>query len=421
VDVRDRLRRGLEMTVEILNIGTELLLGDVRDSHAQWIGKRLLSRGARVSRQTVVADGAPIRQALIECFGRADVVFVTGGLGPTTDDITREVVAELLGRRLVESPEIRHAIDERFAARGFQTVERVYRQAMVPEGGVVLANAHGTAPGLYFEAVEAVSWGPPHLFLLPGPPRELRPMFEVHVEPVLDRLFDGLPLPECRIFRFAGLGESMLEERIGLSLDAIPGLEVGYCARPGEVDLRLIGSRELIDSIEPRIREAVGEHLLPADAPSLEESVVRALAARKMTLATAESCTGGLLSSRITDVPGASEVFHRGFVTYSDAAKHDMLGVPLELLRAHGAVSAPVASAMAAGARKVSASDHALALTGFAGPGGDDPGLLFIAHAGPDGEVRCHESRLPAERGIFKHLAVRAALDILRRALSFEP
>lgn len=409
------------MTVEILNIGTELLLGDVRDSHAQWIGRRLLAHGVRVSRQTVVADGAPIRDALVESFGRADVVFATGGLGPTTDDITREVVSALLGRRLVEDASIRRAIEERFAARGHRIVERVHRQAMVPEGAVVLPNAHGTAPGLYFEAVECVSWGSPHLFLLPGPPRELRPMFEASVEPLLDRLFEGLPVPECRIFRFAGLGESMLEQRVGLALDAIEGLEVGYCARPGEVDLRLIGPRALVESVVPMIHEAVGGHLLPEDAPSLEESVVRLLAASGLTISTAESCTGGLLSSRITDVPGASAVFRRGHVTYSDESKHSMLGVPVELLRSRGAVGPEVARAMAEGARRVSASDHALALTGFAGPGGDDPGLVFIAHAGPGGEVECHERRLPAERVVFKELAVRAALDILRQALVGRP
>lgn len=409
------------MIVETLNIGTEILLGEVVNTHAGWIAKRIFPLGLRLTRQTTVPDGKEIRQAVVETWGRADILFVTGGLGPTTDDITREVVAELLGRRLAVDEEILRAIHERLKARGFEFLERMARQAMVPEGAVVLPNPNGTAPGLYLPAVELPSSATPHVFLLPGPPRELQPMFLNHVLPVLERLCGGLSRRDCRIYRVVGMGESSVEQLIGLELEARGDLEVGYCARPNEVDFRLIGPVEVLDQVEPLVLERLGKHVVSVDGSELEAQVVRQLVTLGATVATAESCTGGLVANRITDVPGASSVFMRGFVTYSNEAKSDLLAVAERLLEEHGAVSREVAVAMAEGVKRAAGSTFGLAVTGIAGPGGGTPekpvGLVYIAVAGGSGGTICEKALYPSDRTNFKRFASQKALDLLRRQL----
>lgn len=409
------------MTVEVLNIGTELLLGSVQNTHAAWIARQIFPLGLRISRQTTVPDGPAIRDAVFETCGRAEVVFITGGLGPTTDDITREVVAELLGQKLQPDPAIRAHIEARLAARGYQLLERMLRQTMVPEGAEVLPNPNGTAPGLYFPAVYLPSSATPHFFLMPGPPRELQPMFSDFVMPRLSKLTAGIEAKECRVYRVVGLGESAVEKLIGLELTENPALEVGYCARPNEVDFRLIGAREDLDAVEPRVIEILGDHLVSSSGEGMESWIVADLKRRGLTLATAESCTGGLLSSRITDVPGASEVFHEGFVTYSNSAKAEILGVPADLIESHGAVSAEVARSMAEGAQKRAQADFALALTGIAGPGGGSAekpvGLVHIALARPKAATLHMECRFSTDRATFKQLATQSALDALRREL----
>ncbi len=405
------------MIVEILNTGTELLLGEVVNTHAAWIGKQLFPLGLRVSRQTTVPDGDAIRAALVEASGRADIVLVTGGLGPTTDDITREIVAEMLGIPLLPDAAVREKIETLVAARGFTLRERMLRQAMVPEGAVVLPNEHGTAPGLYL----APTGRSPHLFLLPGPPRELQPMFTGFALPLLRDICGGLPSRECRVYRIVGLGESAVEEMVGLALTRREDLEVGYCARPNEVDLRLIGPSEILDEVEPDILRAVGNHLLSQKGELLEQWIVAKLRSLQKKLTTAESCSGGLLAHRITNIPGASEILEYGFVTYANGAKTSELGVPSPLLAAHGAVSQPVAEAMAEGALKKSGADYALALTGIAGPGGgteEKPvGLVFIALAQKNAPTLCKKFHFPRDRETFKQVATQTALDMLRRVL----
>ncbi len=409
------------MIVEVLNTGSELLLGEVLNTHASWIGKRLFPLGLRVSRQTTVPDGPAIGEALAESSARAEILLVTGGLGPTTDDITREAAAELLGLPLAEDAGVREAIGLRLAARGIMLRERMLRQAMVPRGATVLPNNHGTAPGLYIPANIADGRKSPHLFLLPGPPRELRPMFEDSVLPLLGAICGGLVPRECRIYRVVGMGESEVEQAVGLRLSADPTIEVGYCARPNEVDLRIIGLPDALNPAETAILEALGDKLVSRQGEEIEEWVVRRLIHLRRTVATAESCTGGLLAHRITNVPGASGVFRHGFVTYANEAKISDLGVGAELLAAHGAVSREVASAMAAGALRKGCADYALALTGVAGPGGgtvEKPvGLVFIALASRRAETVCREARFATDRETFKQLATQAALDMLRRAI----
>ena len=404
------------MHVEVINTGTELLLGHVLNTHLRFLAEALFPLGLRIGRQVTVPDGLVIREALVVAAARAEILRVTGGLGPTTDDSTRDVVADWLGLRLVHDEEIMRAITERFARRGLALSARIGLQALRPPEATVLPNEHGTAPGLYLPPTARS----PHLFLLPGPPRELHPMFTASVLPILQKVLPPRPELAMRNYRTAGLGESAVEELVGAPLLAL-GLEVGYCARPGEVDLRLIGSAEALARAEKIVAAQLGAQLVSRDQSSLEKVIVDRLSARGETLATAESCTGGLLAHRVTNVPGASAVFLEGFVTYANEAKTRALGVDAALLRAHGAVSREVAAAMAEGARTAAGVDHALATTGIAGPGGGSDakpvGTVFIALATKLGPTTVEQHRFPTDRETFKDLTAQTALDLLRRRL----
>jgi len=416
------------MNVELLNTGTELLLGSVINTHLRSVAEALFPLGLRVGRQLAIPDGPPIREALVESLSRAGIVIVTGGLGPTTDDITREITAELLGLELVHDEEIMTAISERFARRCLSMGERVRRQAMRPREATVLANGNGTAPGLYFPPMALPANFPgvskarlsPHLFLLPGPPRELQPMFETGVLPILRKLVPPEPGANIRTWRIAGLGESQVEESVGEALLAL-NLELGYCARPGEVDIRTIGTTAQIEAAEGIITAKLASHIVSREGDPLEGVIVELLTSRSETLATAESCTGGNLADRITNIPGASAVFLEGFITYSNHSKERALGVDPVLIKEHGAVSHQVAAAMAAGALRKSEAHYALATTGIAGPGGgteEKPvGTVYIAlgRRGGNGAVQKH--RFPTDRATFKDLVSQTALDLLRRAI----
>lgn len=406
-----------ELKIELINTGNELLLGTVRDIHLSWLGKELFPLGVRISRQTTVPDGPAIRDALLEAFGRADVLIVTGGLGPTTDDLTRELVSELLGYRLVHHRETLERIQERCRKRGYSFLERMERQAMAPEEAIVLPNENGSAPGLYFPAVEGLSWATPHLFLLPGPPRELQPMAQAHLFPLLKKLAVHTTRHECRVYKVIGMGESQVEARVGLALSKRGDIEVGYCARPNEVDFRLIASKKILDEVEPLVLAAIGDYLDSEKKEPIEAKVIALLKRRGESLSTAESCTGGLLASRITDVPGASAVFLEGFVTYSNASKCKLLAVPSELIVAHGAVSEEVVRAMAEGARQTSGATHAVALTGIAGPDGgsrEKPvGTLWIGLSSQGKETEAWKEIIQADRVTFKNLATHLAFERL--------
>ena len=408
------------MRVVVINTGTELLLGDVLNTHLNFIAREIFPLGLRIDSQTTVPDGPGIRDALSESFPRAELIFVTGGLGPTTDDITREITAELLGLELRHDPAVMEAITTRAARRGFRLTDRISRQADVPEGATVLPNEHGSAPGLYLAADASPEKKWPHLFLLPGPPRELHPMFDKFVLPILREIAPPQSGRERRTFRIAGMGESLVEEAIGARLLEVPGLELGYCARPGEIDLRVIGERSALDRAEGVITEGLGAAVFSSDGRKLEEVVVELLTARKQTLAIAESCTGGFLAHRITNVPGASAVFLAGFVTYSNEAKAAMLGVDPQLILEHGAVSSQVAQAMAEGARTKATATLALATTGIAGPGGgtdEKPvGTVFIAHTSSCG-TDVQRRYFPEGRETFKPLATQVALEMVRQTL----
>jgi nicotinamide-nucleotide amidase len=412
------------MRVELLNIGTELLMGFVVNTHASWLGRRLNAIGATLVRQACVTDhGADIRGALGEAMARAELVVTTGGLGPTSDDVTRAVVVEMLGLGTRVDEQVLGNIRERFRKRGMPMPESTKAQAVVPVTATVLRNAHGTAPGL---AIPVEGRGPCRMVvMLPGPPRELHPMFEGQALPLLRERFAALlPALECRVLRVVGLGESRVEEMVEPRLRALGDLEIGYCARPGEVDLRLVAraadaaaARRAVERAEALAREILGDAVFGAGEESLEQAVVARLRGRGETLSTAESCTGGYVAHRVTLVSGSSECFKQGWVTYSNDAKATQLGVPGHLIVEHGAVSEPVARAMAEGARARAGTTWALAVTGVAGPSGGTPekpvGTVFLALAGPRG-TSCARHCFALDRESFKFIAAQTALNMLR-------
>jgi nicotinamide-nucleotide amidase len=400
--------------LEVLNTGTELLFGSVLNTHLSFFAQQLFPLGLRVQRQVTLPDGSVIRDAVLESAARCQIILITGGLGPTTDDVTRGTVAELTNRPLSYDDSIFQKIRARFQRRGLPLSERVSRQAYVPEGAVVLANDFGTAPGLYIPAGN----GMPHLFLLPGPPRELAPMFTTYAVPILRGLVPMNDL-HARIFRTTGLGESYVEKMVGEKLLAIPGLELGYCARMGEVDLRVVGSRIAVNAAEKIIRAALQQYIISEEAKELEEVVIELLREKNATLAVAESCTGGLLADRLTDVPGSSAVFLEGSVTYSNEAKARTLGVPVELFSSVGAVSKDVARAMAEGALKRSGATYSLSTTGIAGPAGGTPekpvGTVYIGLASQYQDTCVEKLFFPTDRRSFKRICTQHALEMLRR------
>jgi nicotinamide-nucleotide amidase len=402
--------------LEVLNTGTELLFGSVINTHLSFLAQHLFPLGLRVQRQSTIPDGDSIREAITESATRCDVILVTGGLGPTSDDITREIVAELTGRPLQYDDSIFQKIKERFKRRGLKMTDRTARQAYVPEGATVIPNDHGTAPGLYIPARNDV----PHLFLFPGPPRELRPMFNTYALPVLQSLVGEHDL-RAKTYRTTGLGESQVERIVGERLLAIPGLELGYCARMGEVDLRVIGSQSAVDAANELIQRELGPYIVTTEQQELEDVVVGLLRANEATLAVAESCTGGLLANRITDVPGSSLVFLEGNVTYSNDAKMRTLGVSSELLSTVGAVSEEVARAMADGALERSGATYALSTTGIAGPdGGTDQkpvGTVFIGFASRGSATLVEKEFFPTDRLSFKRICTQHALEMIRRKI----
>ena len=408
------------MQIELLTTGTELLLGTTQNTHGAWIGQRLLRVGLRVSRQITVPDGEAVGRAMRIGLEAGEALIVTGGLGPTSDDLTREALAEVLGLEMIEDEAAMRAIEEFFARRQRVMAEANRKQAQAPVGADILVNPNGTAPGLYLPPRLSGSFNCA-VFLLPGPPRELYPMFEAEVVPRLQALSGIEKVPEFLELKFAGIGESDFHEGIDDVLEAIPGLEHGYCARPGEVDLRLMGSTASIREAGEIVRATFGDELVSDDGANLEDVVVDLLAKRGRTLAIAESCTGGLIASRITDVAGSSEVFRYGFVTYANEAKQELVGVSQDALRSHGAVSDPVARQMAEGALKAGEADIAVAVTGIAGPAGGSEekpvGTVFLGLAERGRETQVYQQFHPWARAAFKRQVSQSALNLVRLTL----
>jgi len=406
------------MRIEVLNTGTELLLGNTLNTHGGWFGRQLFTMGLRVERQTTVPDGDAIREAFEEMVVRADVLLITGGLGPTSDDLTREIVAETLGLELHQDEQALRTLEGFFLLRGKAMVPANLRQALVPTGADVLPNPNGTAPGLYL---------PPRInglsncavFLLPGPPRELYPMFHEEVAPRLRAISGETSAAAVCELKFTGIGESDFHHGIDAQLAATDGLEYGYCARIGEVDLRLIGEEEAIAAARSLVLGKFSKYLISDDGSSLEATVIRLLEEKGLKLATAESCTGGLIANRLTNVAGASEVFTHGWITYANQAKTAQLHVPAETINTNGAVSEQTARAMAEGALRESGADFAISVTGIAGPGGGTEGkpvgTAWLGLAVRGGETIARKVYHPHNRKDFKQSVSQSALDLIRR------
>ena len=404
------------------------MLGRVLNTHQQWLCRQLTDHGYVVNRQVAIDDSPEsIRDAIAQALSSADLIITTGGLGPTSDDRTRDVIAQLLGRSLSQDPAVLANILSFFEQRKRKPPESVKVQALVPKGAIVLANAHGTAPGLAFVGNPIASGARTRMLLmLPGPPRELRPMFQTDALPLIQKSFPAAEPFVCRTLKTSGLGESYLEERIVPAVKHLlpSGLELGYCARTGEVDLRLVAkggdAARLVAEAEQIARSVLADVVFGQEDEQLEDVIVRLLTERKETLSLAESCTGGFIANRLTNVPGASAVFLAGLITYSNNAKESFLGVKAHTLAEHGAVSEAVAKEMAEGARERTGSDYAISVTGIAGPSGGTEakpvGTVFIGLAKNRGtQVRQHRNNY--DRETFKYVTSQQALEMLRRAI----
>lgn len=410
------------MQAELVMVGTELLLGEVRDTNAQWLAAKLAEIGVHLYFKSTVGDNWPrLAFVLAQALSRSDVVIVSGGLGPTEDDLTREVVAGVVGRPLVHCAEAESHVRQYFQHIERPMPERVLRQAWLPEGAIPIPNVRGTAMGIWLEM------GAKLLIALPGVPSELTGMTESYVLPRLVRR-EGTHITHSRVLRFWGIGESSLEEMVEDLIRAQTNPTIAPYASVGEARLRLTAhaatiseAQAMIEPLEQEIRRRAGHLLYGTDESSLEQVVGELLVAHTATLAIAESCTGGLLAHRLTNVPGSSGYFLRGWVTYSNEAKTAELAVPSEMIARHGAVSPVVAEAMVIGARQCAASTYALATTGIAGPGGgtaEKPvGLVYVGLAGPSAPAQVVEYRFRGDRTDFKQRASSAALDLLRLRL----
>ncbi len=410
----------MALKIEVITIGDEILSGNIVDTNFAWIGDQLWSRGYDLFWHTTVADDSErIREALLFAAQRSQVVLVTGGLGPTTDDITLRSAAEAFGVAYEHSETAFHIVKRFFEKTGREMSPNNRLQAFLPQGGEVMENDVGTAPGCHFHFQKT------DFFFMPGVPQEMKPQVQNTVIPFLQK---QSPSQFCyRFFRCYGLPEAQFDQKLRQveALQKIPGLRLAYRVsfpeifikissnEPGQAEARVVQAAQII-------QEQIGAYIYAEGDNPIEKVVGQLLRERKQTLALAESCTGGFVSDKITDVSGSSEYFERGIVTYSNRSKIELLGVSEELIAKHGAVSAEVALAMAAGIQKVSGTDYGIGITGIAGPTGataDKPlGTVHIALAYPGG-VKERKFQFFRDRHWFKVFTTHAALHILRRKI----
>jgi len=406
---------------EIIAVGTELLLGSIVNTDAQDVSRVLSEYGIDVFFHTVVGDNpVRLRQAADIAKSRADIIITTGGLGPTYDDLTKQTLAEAFGKKLVPSEKVAQQIRDYFALRGYKMTENNLRQALLPEGCTIFENGVGTAPGCAF-----VSDGK-HVIMLPGPPRECRAMLHGCVAPYLKKLSE-FEIHSHNIHVF-GLGESAVEEKLRGLMETLRNPTLAPYAKDGEVTLRLTAkaaskeeAEKLMAPILDQVCQTLGDIVYSIDTGSLENTVAGLLIKRGMSIATAESCTGGLLSKRLTDIPGASKFFAGGAIAYSIRSKTELLGVAPGLIREKGAVSRDVALAMADGARIRLGADIGVGITGIAGPGSDgsalEPGTVFVAVSTGNASF-CRESKTFHDRDRARIIGASHALDMVRRYLT---
>ncbi len=410
-------------TVEILSVGTELLLGNIANTDAQMLSQELSELGLNVFWHTVVGDNLQrAEEAVALAKQRADIIITTGGLGPTCDDLTKNVLAEAFGKKLVFDEGSAQRIRSYFQRTGRPMTDNNLQQAMLPEGCTILENDWGTAPGCAFEAEGC------HVIMLPGPPSECRPMFQYRAKPYLLSLSEGVIASHT--VKLFGIGESSMEAQLRDQMNAMSNPTLAPYAKEGECELRVTAkaatdaeAQALLQPTVEQVRALFGDKVYGVDVPSLEYVVIQALKTKDLTLGVAESCTGGLIAKRLTDVPGASAAFKGGIVSYTNEVKENLLGVPPHMLERYGAVSKEVAAAMAEGARQALGCDIALSSTGVAGPDKDDwgneVGTMFVAISTFKGtHVRVlHLGNRPMRERLRTQTASHA-FDLARRYLS---
>jgi len=408
----------LGMKAEIIAVGSELLTPDRIDTNSLFLTEELNKLGIEVLRKTIVGDNRELlAEAFRDALNRVPVVIASGGLGPTEDDLTRETVAELLGRRLQRNDDVVHAIEARFRSFKRDMPAVNLRQAMVPEGAEVLENPRGTAPGLWLEDKGR------SIALLPGPPRELKPLFLEQVRPRLERRTSGVRMFH-RELRITGLGESHVEERIRPIYTRYKDVSTTILAVPGEIQIHLRAwtdddtrAETTLDEIVRSLELALGDRIFAHSGLSLEEVVAQLLTDNRATIAAAESCTGGLLAERLTRIPGSSTYFLGGAVCYSNELKTAWADVPPEMIASKGAVSSEVGMALAEGIRRRVRSTFGVGITGIAGPGGGSEekpvGTVHLALASPTG-VQERLVHLPGDRDGIRFYASQLALDMVR-------
>lgn len=416
-----RMQEGKKMVVELISVGTEILLGNIVNTNAAYLSEKCANLGLSCYFQTVVGDNEErLTDTLRTALGRADIVILGGGLGPTQDDLTKEVTAKVLGCPLVEDAHTKERINDYLTSRGYTVTENNWKQALAPEGAIIMDNDNGTAPGLIIEKDGK------HVILLPGPPNELKPMFEKDVYPYLNALEPGIIY--SKTVKVCGVGESIAETMIRDMIDEQTNPTIATYAKTNEVHLRVTAKAEnekeakkLVKPMVKELKNRFGSNIYTTDENiTLEKAVVDLLAANHLTVTTVESCTGGMLSSRLVDVPGASEIFKSGYVTYSNKAKKKLVGVKKSSLDKYGAVSEVVAKEMAKGAALFSKADVTVAITGIAGPDGgteEKPvGLVYIA-CQVCGTMTVKEYHFKGNRTKIRESSVASALGLMRECI----
>lgn len=415
-----------QRSAEILCIGTELLMGDIINTNAAYLAKELAGLGINLYHQSVVGDNPErLRQSLQLALKRADIVITTGGLGPTYDDLSKETIAACFGRTLVMDEDSLARIQAHFLRLGREMTDNNKKQAMMPQGCVIFQNENGTAPGCAIEGSGELEGKT--AIMLPGPPREMKPMFEQQVKPYL--LKDSDTRLVSHTMHFFGIGESMLEDRLRSLMEKSLNPTVAPYAKTGEVQLRVTARvkngedpNALLEPVMEQIRQTVGEFLYGVDVGDLQTAVVRLLTEKERKVAVAESCTGGYLAKRITDVSGSSKVFECGVCSYSNRIKHQLLGVSEQTLEEYGAISEQTAAQMASGVRKLSGADIGISVTGNAGPTADEGKEVGLVYIGVDSPkltqvFTLHVNRKDQDaRETIRYLASSHALSLILKA-----
>ncbi len=409
------------MVVELVAVGTEILLGNIVNTNAAYLSEKCAGLGLSCYYQSVVGDNeARLLETIKNAVGRSDIVILSGGLGPTEDDLTKETAAKVLGKELFLDENIKAQIQEYFAKRGTKPTDNNWKQAMIPEGAIAVENNNGTAPGIIMEQ------NGKHIILLPGPPNELIPMFEKSIMPYLKALQPGVIY--SKTVKVCGIGESKAETMVQDMIDAQTNPTIATYAKTGEVYLRVTAAADtekeaklLIKPVVKQLKDRFGNAVYTTEEEvTLEQAVVELLKKHNLTVATAESCTGGMVAARLVNVPGVSESLMVGYITYADKAKHKLLGVKKSLLKKKGAVSAEVAKEMAKGAAAFSKADVTIATTGIAGPDGGSEkkpvGLVYIA-CNVKGKVKVKECHFSGNRMKIRESTVANALILMRECI----